>query len=357
VSVATSWVSLPDGSPFSAQALPYVVFSDADDTPRIGARIGDQILDLAAAAGALGLDGGHIFESPSLAPLMAAGPSAWAAVRSWVSELVTHPADEELVAPHLSDVRAVRVHAPFEVADLTCTPDHDQRSAVPPPGRHQRAGSVRLGPGVRRPCGPLKPERGGDGPLRFGPTQRLDVDAGVGFVVGTPTEPGQRVSASAFPDVVFGVVLMARWSTRDLLTDDDSFATTISPWVLPLAALDGARLPALRGQVTGLDYLTDTAGWRLDAVIDAAINGTRVARVSLAGAQWTPAQMLAQLTVTGTPLRTGDVLLVCPTEGAAPSVLDDGDQVTVRGWAPGPRTAGAQLGLGEVDARVLPAQF
>lgn len=356
MTVATPWVAVPDGSPFSVQALPYVVFSVADEAPRIGVGIGTQILDLAATTAALGLDGGHVFEAPSLAPFMALGPSAWAAVRSWVSQVLTHPADEELVAPHLLATSEVRLHAPFEVADLTCLTDDDHHSLVPPTGRHGRAGSIRLsGETILRPCGPrVREDPGaGEGPT-YGPSRHLDVDAGIGFIVGTPSRPGEPVPATAFAEHVFGVVLIAQWSARDLLADQSSFATSMSPWVLPLAALEQARLPAHRPLPEGLDYLADPDGWRLDVVMDASVNGTFVARVATSGAQWTPAQLLAHLTVAGTPLRTGDIVLVRPTEGAVPSLLDDGDEVVVRGWAPA--AGGGQIGLGELRVAVAAAR-
>ena len=237
---------------------------------------------------------------------------------------------------------------------------------------------------VVRPCGQ---RLDGDRPT-FGPTQRLDIEAEVGFVVGVSSEPGTRVPVGAFPDHVFGVCLVNDWSARDVQAWEyvplgpflgKSFLTSVSPWVVPLAALEAARVtpPARDSEV--LPYLDDAAEpWGLDIALEVRLNGTLVSRPPFREMYWTPAQQLAHLTVNGAALRTGDLyasgtvsgpgrdqlgsLLELTRTGAVPlpladgttrAFLEDGDVVTVTASAPGP--GGTRIGFGEVTGRVLPA--
>jgi fumarylacetoacetase len=234
---------------------------------------------------------------------------------------------------------------------------------------------------VRRPAGQI---RDPDGTVRFGPSQRLDFEAEIGFVVGVGNAAGTSVPVNAFADHVFGVVLLNDWSARDLQFWESaplgpflgkSFATSISAWVTPLDALAHAWIaPPLRDP-TPLPYLDDSAAPSgLDIALDVAVNGEVVARPSFASMYWTPAQMLAHLTVNGAPTRPGDLfgsgtvsgpsrdqrgcLLELTADGADPlrladgslrGYLQDGDEVTIRATVP---TARGQLSLGEVRGRL-----
>ena len=117
MSPVTTWLDLPDGTPFPATNLPYGVFSHDGEAPRVGVALGDDVLDLAPLAAAEGLDGGHVFEAPTLNPFLAMGRPSWSAVRSWLVELVTHEGYRDLVESHLVPQSEVALHLPFEVAD------------------------------------------------------------------------------------------------------------------------------------------------------------------------------------------------------------------------------------------------
>ncbi|HSF26675.1 MAG TPA: fumarylacetoacetase [Actinomycetes bacterium] len=403
-SPSTSWVPVPDGSPFPVAHLPYGVFSVADEAPRVGVAIGAHVLDLAAAAAAQGLDGGHVFAEPTLNAFLALGRPAWTAVRSWVTEVLTHRAHEDLMSSFLVPLDQVRMHLPFEVADYVdfySSVDHATNvghifrpdSAPLPPnwkhlpiGYHGRSGTVVVsGTPVRRPCGQRKTTR--DAPPSYGPCLRLDIEAEVGFVVGTPSERGRAVPASDFREHVFGLVLLNDWSARDIQAWEyvplgpflgKSFATSISAWVTPLDALAAARVTPPVQDPAPLPYLHDEAGWGLDLALQVDWNGTTISRPPFARMYWTPAQQLAHLTVNGASLRTGDLyasgtvsgpdkdqrgsLLELTWNGAEPvrladgserRFLEDGDTVTISAWAPG--ADGARIGLGEVTGTILPA--
>ncbi len=195
-------------------------------------------------------------------------------------------------------------------------------------------------------------------------------------------------------DHLFGVVLLNDWSARDLQAWEyvplgpflgKSFATSISPWVVTLDALDAARvalpgqdpepLPYLRGSTTG----ADSTAFGLDIHYEVDWNGTVVSRPEARDLYWSPAQMVAHMTVNGATLRDGDLFGSGTISGAEPgtrgsflelswsaqepvtlddgserSFLEDGDTVVLRATAPGPD--GATVGLGEVSGTVSPAR-
>jgi fumarylacetoacetase len=401
----TSWVDVPEGSPFPATNLPFGVFAYDGEDPRVGVALGDSVVDLAPLAAAEGLDGGHAFESPTLNPFLSLGRPAWDAVRSWLTELLEHEAHRELVESHLLPARDVTMHLPFEVADYVdfyssqhhaenvgriFRPDGD--ALTPnwkhlPIGYHGRSGTVVVsGTDIVRPSGQRKPPSE-DAPT-YGPSVRLYIEAEVGFVVGVPTPLGTAVAPGDFADHVFGVCLVNDWSARDLQAWEyvplgpflgKSFATSVSPWVVPLAALEHARVDGPAQDPAVLPYLRREEPWGLDLSLEVSWNGTTVARPPFGGMYWTPDQQLAHLTVNGASLRTGDLYAsgtvsgpereergsflelswngtepVTLDDGSTRTFLEDGDEVGISAWAPG--ADGTRIGFGSVTGRVLPAR-
>ncbi|MCC3652372.1 fumarylacetoacetase [Streptomyces sp. S07_1.15] len=387
---------------YGPQNLPYGVFSTPDEPgrKRIGVRYGDRVLDVHTAATALGSPHADVLAHPTLNPLMAAGRPTWRAVRASVATWVGYPAIE----PFLHPLTEVTLHLPFEVADYAdfYSSEHhatnvgrifrpDGAPLTPnwkhlPIGYHGRAGTVVVsGTPVIRPGGQ---RLAGDTPV-FGPTQRLDIEAEVGFVVGAPSRLGERVPLSAFREHVFGLCLLNDWSARDIQSWEyrplgpflgKSFATSVSAWVTPLDALDAARTPPPPRDPRPLPYLDDTAEAEpggFDLRITVAVNGHTVAEPPFSAMYWTAAQQLAHLTSGGASLRTGDLFASGTVSGPDPhqrgclleltwngrdpldlpggkrTYLEDGDEVTLTAWAPGPE--GTRLGLGEVTGRIVPA--
>jgi fumarylacetoacetase len=403
--MTSSWVDVPDGSPFPATNLPYGVFSYGGEPARVGVALGDRVLDLAPLAAAEGLDGGHVFEAPSLNPFLALGRPAWTAVRSWLLELLEHEGYRDLVEGHLLPLADVTLQLPFEVADYVdfyssqqhaenvgriFRPDGD--ALTPnwkhlPIGYHGRAGTVVVsGTDIVRPSGQRKAL---DAALpTYGPSIRLDIEAEVGFVVGVPSVRGEQVPATAFREHVFGACLLNDWSARDLQAWEyvplgpflgKSFATSVSPWVVPLDALEAARVAGPEQDPPVLPYLRRTEPWGLDLALEVSWNGTVVSRPPFAGMYWTPEQQLAHLTVNGASLRTGDLYASGTVSGARPdqrgsflelswngsepvtlddgstrSFLEDGDVVSIGAWAPG--ADDTRIGFGQVTGRVVPTQ-
>lgn len=400
-----SWIPGAAGSLYDIDNLPYGVISRPGSPPRVAVRIGDFALDIASVAAFCGepADAPHLAEawgSPSLNPFLALGREAWEIGREWLVDILTDDAYQVRVEPHLHRLGDVRTHLPVEVGDYVdfyASIDHatnlgrimrpDSAPLLPnwrhlPVGYHGRSGTIiESGTPVVRPSGQ---RRGDDGPT-FGPSERLDIEAELGFVVGAPSSMGTPVATEAFPDHVFGAFLLNDWSARDIQGWEaqplgpflgKSFATSIAAWVTPLDALEAARVDLPVQDPQPLDYLRTgkRAGYDIDLVVE--WNGTVVARPPYAAMYWSPAQMLAHMTVGGASVRTGDVYASGTISGADPgqlgsfvelsragtepvtladgssrTFLEDGDEVVITATAPG--NNGARIGLAEVRATIV----
>jgi fumarylacetoacetase len=400
-----TWLELPHDHPFGVQTLPYGVFETRDDaTSRIGVRIGDFVLDLTTASETLLPGRAHLFGAGTLNPLMTTGADIWAEVRRSVETWLTDCRHRDDVEPHLVPVADAQMRLPFTVADYVdfyASEHHatnigrmfrpDQAALTPnwkhlPIGYHGRAGTVVVSdtPVVR----PRGQQRTADGTVVFGPSKRLDIEAEVGFVVGKPSTPAHPVPLEDFEKHVFGVCLVNDWSARDIQAWEyvplgpflgKSFATSIAPWVVPLAALQSARVSPPPRDPRPLEYLDDTrsAPWGLEVRLEVALNGHVISRPPFASMYWTAAQQLAHMTVNGASLRTGDLfasgtisgpgrdergsLIELSWGGAEPislpdqstrTFLEDGDEIVITATAPGPD--GSTIGFGEVRGIIEP---
>ena len=394
-----TWLPIPDGSDFPLSNLPYGVGAAG---PLVA--IGDYVLGLAALADAgllegTGPDPKGDFHASTLNPFMARGARVWEAVRARLTELLSDAANENAVSPALALRSQTQLVMPFAVGDYVdfySSRAHaenlgrifrpDAEALMPnwlhmPIGYHGRGGTVVVsGTAIRRPHGQRKAPS--DVAPSFGPSARLDIEAEVGFVVGVGSALGDSISTADLAQHVFGVVLVNDWSARDLQAWEyqplgpflgKSFATSISPWVVPLAALDAARVPAHTGpdDPVILDYLKPAEQWGLDISLEVEWNGTVVSRPPFAEMQWTMDQQLAHATVNGASVRTGDLFasgtvsgsatdqrgsfielswngrdLVRLDDGSSRSFLEDGDTIVIRASAPA--VGGGRLGFGEV---------
>ncbi|WP_433236176.1 fumarylacetoacetase [Actinomadura nitritigenes] len=386
-------IDVPENSLFGLANLPYGVFSAPGISRRIGVRIADQVVDLAATLG------DRVFAQPTLNAFMAQGRLHWEQVRRQVTALVSDDLPDAAVHP----LDAVALHLPFEVADYVdfyASEHHasnlgrlfrpDAEPLMPnwkhlPVGYHGRAGTVvPSGTGIVRPSGQRKaPDEAAPA---FGPCRRLDIEAEVGFVVGTGSPLGAPVAVDEFAERVFGVVLVNDWSARDVQAWEyvplgpflgKSFATSVSPWVVPLLALEAARVPTPPQDPEPLPYLREKNPWGLDLDLVVEWNGQVVSRPPYREMYWSPAQMLAHMTVNGASSRTGDLFASGtvsgpekdqrgafieltwggkePVEvgGEPRTFLEDGDEIAITATAPA--TDGGRLSLGEVRGRIVPA--
>ena len=387
-------IEIPRGSFFGPENLPYGVFSVGGGDRRVGVRLGDSVIDLAV------LLADDTFAAPTLDGFLAQGVERWDAVRARITELVTGDVPDDAVHP----VGRVSLHRPFTVGDYVdfyASEHHatnlgrlfrpDAEPLMPnwkhlPVGYHGRGGTVVVsGTDIVRPCGQRKAPA--DDAPTYGPSQRLDIEAELGFVVGTGSALGSRIGVDDVDRHVFGAVIVNDWSARDLQAWEyvplgphlgKSFATSISPWVVPLAALAHARVPLPGQDPDPLPYLQGSRNWGLDVELVVEWNGEEVARPPYREMYWSPAQMLAHLTVNGASTRTGDFFASgtisgpekgqrgafieltwggrepVTVKGEQRTFLQDGDEVVISATAPGPE--GSRIGFGEVAGTITPAE-
>ena len=389
-------IEIPADSLFGTDNLPYGVFCPAaDKRPRVGVRVADFVVDLSMILG------DQVFAEESLNPFMALGRSAWGNARQRITDIVRAG---RIAHDAIHSVDQVTMCLPFDVADYVdfyASEHHatnigklfrpDSAPLLPnwkhlPVGYHGRAGTVVVsGTDIVRPCGQRR-VRDAETPV-FGPSVRLDIEAELGFVVGVGSQLGASIPADHFAEHVFGVVVVNDWSARDLQAWEyvplgpflgKSFATSISAWVVPLVALETARIPTPPQNPAPLPYLRETEAWGLDIELIVAWNGEIVSRPPYGQMYWSPAQMLAHTTVNGASARTGDLyasgtvsgpekqqrgaFIELTWGGAEPVViggaertfLEDGDEVVITATAPGAN--GRRIGFGEVRGKVVPTR-
>ncbi|MDQ7904139.1 fumarylacetoacetase [Phytohabitans sp. ZYX-F-186] len=402
-----SWVTGVDsGHPYGVHNLPYGAVSEGGGDPRLVVRVGDLGLDLAAACERLLPDLAPLVAGPVLNPLLAAPAPTWRRLRAALVEWLTDESVRPVVEPLLTPLAEARTHLPFAVGDyVDFYASEHHASAVgrifrpdSPPlpenwkhlpiGYHGRSGTVVVsGTPVARPSGQ---RRLSGGAIEVGPSRRLDIEAEVGFVLGAGTRLGEPVALADAAEHVFGVCLVNDWSARDLQAWEyvplgpflgKSFATSVSPWVVPLDAFDGARTAPPPRDVALASYLDDAAQppWGLDIALEVELNGTVVSRPPFPAMYWTAAQMLAHMTVNGASIRPGDLFASGTVSGPEPdqagsllelsrggrspielaggvtrSFLEDGDRVVIRGRVPA-APGRPELALGEVAGVVVAA--
>jgi fumarylacetoacetase len=387
-----TWVPGASGTGFDLSHLPYGVMATTSGESFCAVRIGDFALDLGRAEQAGLLLAAGAFEFPSLDSFFALGPAHWSAVRARLTELLGDEANRAGVEGLLVPLGELSPRLGWTVADYVdfYSSEHHasnvgqifrpgQPPLLPnwkhlPIGYHGRAGTVVVSDTpVVRPSG----QRGaGD----YGPSKRLDIEAEVGFVVGAGSELGRPVPWQAFAEHVFGVVLVNDWSARDIQAWEyqplgpflgKSFATSVSAWITPLAALENAWTKAPGQDPPVVAYLDDDRrGLDLDLAVE--WNGHTVSRPPFASMYWTPAQQLAHLTANGASLRSGDLFASGTVSGASRSetgsflelswggsepvtlgdekrtFLEDGDTVVLRARA-------GNIELGPVGGTIIPA--
>ncbi len=405
--MSATWLDLPDDHLFGLATLPYGIFSTTDpDLRRVGVRIGDLVLDAGAAAEFVGMESGVCWAQPSLNHFLSLGQPAWKAARTWLTEVLSNPAHREAIEPYLIPLAEVSLHLPIEVADYVdfyASESHainigtifrpDAEALTPnwkhlPIGYHGRSGTVVVsGTDIVRPMGQRKAPA--DAVPLYGPSIKLDIEAELGFIVGGSTELGTRVGIEDAADHLFGVALFNDWSARDIQAWEyvplgpflgKSFGSSLGAWVVPMEALAAAKIPLPQQVPEPLPYLRGSGKslFGLDVNLEVRINGTLVSSPTYAGMYWSPTQMLAHMTANGASLRDGDLfasgtisgtqentrgsLIELTWNGQEPLTLDDGstrtflqdgDTVTITGWARG--ADGARIGLGEVVGTITPA--
>jgi fumarylacetoacetase len=408
-----SWVPVPDGSDFPIQNLPFGTFTRHDNgATHAGVAIGDAVLDLHTCHAAGLLKGGASLGPEAfilLDGLLFAGRTQWRELRQRISTLLSEERHRQSVEPHLLPQRAVELLPPVrprDYVDFYSSIEHatnmgrmfrpDQDPLLPnwrwlPVGYHGRSGTIMAsGQDITRPKGQI---RTGDAPPSYGPTRELDFELEMGFVTGSANRPGEPIPIGLAREHVFGLAVVNDWSARDIQRWEyqplgpflaKSFATSISPWVVTLDALEPYRVPAPPQDPPPLPHLRLEGNDTYDINLEVALaspgmdEAVTISRTNFRYLYWTIPQQLAHATSNGATARPGDLFASGTISGPSPgsygslmeltwrgerpirlpdgstrTFLEDGDTVVMRAWCEAPGRP--RIGFGELRATVLPA--
>lgn len=426
-----SFIPVPKDSHFPIQNLPYGVFStDSRPMPRLGVAIGEHILDLGELASRTNLLDDIpsleypkvVFNKCTLNEFMSLGKAVWSATRKRLVDILKDSSNESSTyslqkVPNYEDYLVVqkeaKLHLPITVGDYTdfyASKQHASNVGIMfrgkdnalmpnwlhlPVGYHGRASSIVVsGTDVKRPCGQrLVAAANGEKKPEYGACLRLDYELEMAVVVGTGNALGDRIDIGNVDDHIFGMVVMNDWSARDIQAWEyqplgpflgKSFATTISPWVVTLEALEPFLVPQPEQDPRPLSYLQDQKPGAYDVNLEVYLQPGNTAEASLLTKSnlkymyWTFRQQVAHHTVNGCNLRTGD-LLGCGTisgdeeisrgsmlelcwagqkeiklkDGQVRKFILDDDQIIMTGWCESPE--GYKVGFGDCVGKVLPS--
>lgn len=396
----------PD-SHFPIQNLPYGIFSTKENpNPRVCTRLGDFVIDLAM------LDEEklfgkqyNLFNEPSLNKFMSAGKPVWQEVRRRLTDLLnSNNSKVKKEAVHL--IQDVKLHLPVSIGDYTdfyASREHatnvgtmfrgKENALMPnwlhlPVGYHGRASSVVLSnTNVIRPRGQVMVK---DSPPEFVASRQLDFELEMGFFIAKENHLGEPIKIENAHEHIFGMVLLNDWSARDIQAWEyvplgpflaKNFATSISPWVVTMDALDSFRVPTPKQDPTPLSYLQLDSATGFDIRLEVSLQSEDMREPQLISNSnmkylyWSIEQMLAHHTITGCNMRVGDLCgtgtISAPYENGYGSMLEltwrgekpiqlpngeerkflqDGDTVIMSGYCQGDEY---KIGFGEVIGKVM----
>ncbi len=403
-------IDISENSNFSIHNLPFGIFSTVGTTPRAGVAIGESILDLAALAEIHTFDfDASVFLHEVLNDFIALGKPVTSKVRANIQEWLQD--DNSVLAgkPELFvDSAKATMHMPVQIGDYTdfySSIEHatnvgklfrDPKNALLPNwkhipvGYHGRASSIILsGEAVRRPKGQIMPI-GADRPI-FAESKRLDIELEMAFIINTKTKLGSSITTAEAEDNIFGMVLFNDWSARDIQKWEyvplgpflaKNFASSISPWVVTLEALEPFRVKGPKQEPEVLPYLKYEGNKNFDINLEVGLMPkgsieTIICKSNFKCMYWNMAQQLAHHTANGCNVNPGDMmasgtisgqettsfgsLLELSWGGKEPIVLEDGstrtfledyDTIRISGYC---EKGAIRVGFGEVITEILPS--
>lgn len=411
--MTSSWVAGADGSGFGLENLPLGIFT-IDDVPRPGVAIGSSIADLSMLIRDRLLDDETLLDAHSLNDFLAHGPGAWRTLRAALQHLFGEKAsagEREAVERALAPRDAAAMMMPINVQDFV-----DFYSGIEhainggkilrpgseplapnyrylPVGYHGRASTVVVsGTPIHRPKGQHK--NADELAPSFGPSEQLDIELELAFVTGPRNKMGEPIPADAVRDHVYGYVLLNDWSARDIQSWESrplgpflakSFATSISPWLVSLEALEPFRAPNRKQEPEPLPHLRLRENYAYDVSLEILLQSEKMREQNIPPAQisktnfremyWNVAQQLAHMTSNGSRIRAGDLFGSGTVSGREPGTygslleltrlgtepialpsgeergfLEDGDTVILHGWA---GSGATRVDFGEVRGQII----
>ncbi len=412
-----SWISVPEGSDFPIQNLPFGVFTKSGSTARVGTRIGDTVIDLSilTASGQLEVAGftAEDFSQECLNPMMKKGKEATRRLRQALSDLFSTEnhaaASNESIQKALFSVNEVDMCMPVQIGDYTdfySSKEHatnvgimfrDPANALLPNwlwipvGYHGRSSSVIIsGQDIHRPKGQIKPDD--NEPPIFAASRQVDFELEMGFITYDGKPLGDSISTNEAEDFIFGMCLFNDWSARDIQKWEyvplgpflaKNFASSISCWIVTLDALQPFAVESPEQDPAVLSYLTFEGKKSYDIQLEVGLTPENTTEKIISNSNfkymyWNMSQQLAHHTVNGCNVRCGDLMGSGTISGSTPDsfgsmlelawkgtkpllmndgterrFIQDGDTVTMRGYC---QNNDVRIGFGEVKAKILPSK-
>ncbi len=413
--ILTSWVKIPPDSDFSIYNIPFGVFKKGNTEARCCTAIGDYVVDLAVISENRYFQEleipANIFHDRSLNAFIALGKEITNQVRARLIQLFSsdnHELQENKGLHHqifhrLEDVTMLLPLTIGDYTDFYSSKEHatnvgamfrDPANALLPNWKHLpvayhgRASSIVIsGTPVTRPHGQFKKNKDDAVPV-FGPTEALDFELEIAFVIGKDSKLGQPISLDSAKDYIFGFLLFNDWSARDIQSWEyvplgpflaKNFMSSVSPWIVTLEALSHYTLPSPDRDVQLLPYLQTEEDTNFDIELEIhlqsdATESQLISRTNFRHMYWNVYQQLAHHTVNGCNIRVGDLMAsgtisgpqrgsegcmleltrngrepIALKDGSLRKFLNDGDTVIMKGYA---EKDGKRVGFGEVVGRV-----
>lgn len=412
-----SWISVPKGSDFPIQNLPFGVVKSNGSVPCVATRIGDTVIDIAQLfeIGQLHVDGFNAsdFQQEYLNPMMKKGKEATRRLRQALSDLFSAENQEVTenvdVRKALIPLSEVEMCMPVQIGDYTdfySSKEHatnvgimfrDPANALLPNwlwipvGYHGRSSSVIIsGQDIHRPKGQIKPDD--NEPPIFAASRQVDFELEMGFITYDGKPLGDSISTTEAEDFIFGMCLFNDWSARDIQKWEyvplgpflaKNFASSISCWIVTMDALQPFAVNSPEQDPAVLSYLAFEGKKSYDIHLQVGMtpeNSTEkiICNSNFKYMYWNMSQQLAHHTVNGCNVRCGDLMGSGTISGSTPDsfgsmlelawkgtkpltmndgserrFIQDGDTVTMRGFC---QNDEVRIGFGEVSAKILPSK-
>lgn len=411
-----SWLEVPANSDFPIQNIPFGVFLTKENIVTVGTRIGDFAIDLGALQQLNYFEGieltDDMFMQDTLNDFISDGQKTWRLVRNRIAELfdVTNSKlqdnakDRDIIIFKMEDVE---MQLPVLIGDYTdfySSKEHatnvgkmfrdPENALLPnwlhiPVGYHGRSSTiVPSGIPVHRPMGQTLPN--GETTPVFGPSRSVDFELETAFITTDVNIMGENIAVTEAEDYIFGMVLLNDWSARDIQKWEyvplgpflaKNFATSISPWIVTMDALEPFRTKGPKQEPTPLPYLQQKGKHSFDINLEVAIQPenakpTVVSHSNFKYLYWSMCQQLAHHTSNGCRVNSGDMMgsgtISGPTEDSFGSMLEltwggknpikmsdgterkfinDNDTVIMKGFC---QNGQVRIGFGEVSSKLLP---
>ncbi len=404
-----SWISVPNGSDFPIQNIPFGVASINNESVAVS-RIGDTVINLSKL---FELDifnailDENLFKSEFLNSFLKKDKETWRAVRNQLSVIFQDESYKSKIESSLSDINEVTMQMPVKVGDYTdfyssrqhaynvgCMFRDPDNALLPnwlhiPVGYHGRASSIILsGQSIHRPKGQQMPV-GAESPV-FGPCKLLDFELEMAFITGEGKPLGQHIDISEAEDYIFGMVIFNDWSARDIQKWEyvplgpflaKNFASSISPWIVTLDALEPFRCEGEKQEPEVLPYLKFSGNKNIDINLEVQIGSDNfephtVSKSNYKYMYWNMNQQLAHHTINGCDIHAGDMMAsgtisgndesaygsmlelswkgtkpIEMPDGSERKFINDGDTVVMKAYC---EKDGVRIGFDEVKTKVLP---